>query len=220
MEELFLKLLNMSISAGWMVLAIIFIRAIGKKLPKAIRVVLWALVAIRLVIPVTWESIFSLIPSAETIPQDILYATEPTIHSGISFVNSYVNPVISESFAPNVGDSVNPLQVIIFVASGLWVTGVIAMSLYALYSYLRIHKRVSASIPVGENIYICDDIETSFILGIGKPRIYLPSDLKQDMTSYVIAHEKAHIRRHDHWWKPLGFLLLTLYWFQVYSMTI
>lgn len=213
MEELFLKLLNMSISAGWMVLAIVVLRGVIKKMPKAVRCVLWALVAIRLVIPITWESVFSLIPSAQTIPQDILYETEPTIHSGIGFVNSYVNPVISESLAPNVGDSVNPLQVIIFVASGLWLIGVFAMLLYAIFSYLRIYKRVAVSIAVRENIYICDDIATPFILGIIKPRIFLPSDLEQDISTYVISHEEAHIRRHDHWWKPLGFLLLSLYWF-------
>ncbi|MBQ7942990.1 MAG: hypothetical protein IJ326_02890 [Lachnospiraceae bacterium] len=213
MEELFLKLLNMSISAGWMVLAIVILRGFIKKMPKAVRCVLWALVAVRLVIPITWESGLSLIPSAQTIPQDILYATEPTIHSGISFVNSYVNPVISESLAPTVGDSVNPLQVITFVVSWVWLIGIFAMFLYVIYSYLRIRGRVSASIPVKENIYICDDIAAPFILGVIKPRIYLPSDLEQDISTYAIAHEKAHIRRHDHWWKPLGFLLLSLYWY-------
>ena len=214
MEELFLKLLNMSISAGWMVLAIILFRALIKKLPKAFRCILWALVAIRLVIPITWESALSLIPSAKTIPEDIMYMQEPTIHSGISILNSYVNPVISQSLSPNVGDSVNPLQVITLVASGIWLIGVFLMLLYAGYSYLRIYKRVSASIPVREKIYICDAIETPFILGIIKPRIYLPSELGQDLMNYVIAHEEAHIRRYDHWWKPLGFLLLSVYWFQ------
>lgn len=213
MEELFLKLLNMSISAGWMVLAIILLRGLIKKMPKAVRCILWALVAIRLVIPITWESELSLIPSAKTIPEDIMYMQEPTIHSGVSIVNSYVNPMISESLAPNVGDSVNPLQVITIVATCIWMIGVFIMLIYAIYSYFRIHKRVSVSLLLKENIYICDDIATPFILGIIKPRIFLPSDLEQDISTYVIAHEKAHIRRRDHWWKPLGFLLLTLYWF-------
>lgn len=214
MEEIFLRLLNMSISTGWIVLPIVILRKVLKKMPKAIRCVLWALVAIRLLIPITLESGFSLIPSIETIPQNIMYEKQPTIHSGISFVNCYVNPVISDTFAHNVGDSVNPLQVVIFIATWVWIIGIVVMLLYAIYSYQRIYKRVLASIVLKENIYVCDDIATPFILGMIKPRIYLPSDLEQDISIYVIAHEQAHIKRRDHWWKPLGFMLLTIYWFQ------
>lgn len=213
MEAVFLKLLNMSISAGWLVLAVVVLRLMLKKAPKWIACLLWALVAVRLICPVTIKSMFSLIPSAETVPQDIMVAQKPMIHSGINSLNSIVNPVLSESLSPGLGDSVNPMQVIVAIASVLWLLGLLSMLVYAWISYKRIHKRISASIKIDDNIYICDYIQTPFILGIIKPRIYIPSTLGADKVAYVMAHERAHLQRHDHLWKPLGFALLSVYWF-------
>ena len=213
MEVVFLKLLNMSITASWLVLAVVILRGILKKLPKDIRCILWAFVGIRLLWPFSLESVFSLIPSAETIPQDIIYTNEPAIQSGVHTINEVVNPVISNSLAPNIGDSVNPLQVITYIASILWIFGLVIVLLYAGISYLRIRKKVAASIRIKDNIYVCDYINTPFIFGIFRPRIYLPSTLDEDQANYVIAHEKAHLKRYDHWWKPLSFGLLSIYWF-------
>ncbi|MBQ8439337.1 MAG: transcriptional regulator, partial [Clostridia bacterium] len=213
MEALFLKILNLSIIAGWITLAIVILRPLLKKAPKAITVALWALVAIRLLFPFSIESVISLIPSAETVPPEIIYAEEPTIHSGITTANTIINPVISENLAPTPEASVNPMQILVSVASVVWVVGMIAMAIYAAISYLRIRLKVRASIPMGERIRICDEIPSPFILGILRPRIYLPSDLEESQKAHVIAHEEAHLRRKDHWWKPLGFALLTVYWF-------
>ena len=213
MEAVFLKLLNMSISAGFLILAVILVRVVLKRAPKWIRCVLWGLVAVRLICPFSLESALSLIPSAETIPQEILYAREPVIHTGMSFVNTAVNPVISESLAPGVGDSVNPVQVLTFVASVVWLLGMAVMAVYALISYLRLRRKVAVSIAAAEEIYICDYIDTPFILGLVRPRIYLPSTLEKEQIPYVIAHERAHLKRRDHFWKPLGYVLLTVYWF-------
>lgn len=213
MEAVFLKILNMSIAASWLVLAVLVLRLLLKKAPKSITVILWALVAIRLIVPFSFESVLSLIPSAETVPNDILYADTPAIHSGFPALNSAVNPVLSESLAPDIVESRNPMQVIIFIASVIWLTGMAGMLLYAAISYLRIHRKVREAAPVQENIWLCDHIATPFILGVFRPRIYLSSDLSEQNTVYVIAHEKAHLKRRDHWWKPLGFLLLTVYWF-------
>ena len=213
MEAIFLKMLNMSITASWLVLAIIILRLILKKAPKAISVFMWALVGVRLICPFSFESILSLIPSAETVPQDIIYSETPAIHSGVPIFNSTVNPIISENLAPEVGASVNPMQIIAFVASVVWIAGIVAMVLYTVISYFRIHRKVREAVPYQENIWLCDHIDTPFILGVIRPRIYLPSNMNEQDIEYVIAHEKAHLKRHDHWWKPLGFLLLTVYWF-------
>ena len=213
MEAVFLKLLNMSITASWLVLAVIVLRLLLKKAPKSITVVMWGLVGFRLVCPFSFESIFSLIPSAETIPINIIYSDVPTIQSGILALNSTINPIISESLAPNVGDSVNPIQVIIFVASVIWVAGMIAMFLYTAISYLRIHKKVREAVLLKDDVWLCDHISTPFIFGVIYPCIYLPSSMSEQDMEYVIAHEKAHLKRYDYWWKPLGFLLLTVYWF-------
>ncbi len=213
MENLFLKLLNMSITAGWLIIAVLALRFILKKAPKAINCFLWGLVGFRLICPVSFESILSLIPSTETVPDDILYSNKPTINSGVSFLNSAVNPIISDSLSPNAADSVNPMQIIVFIASAVWITGIVIMLLYTLISYFKLYRQTNESIKLENNIYICDRIDTPFILGIIRPKIFLPSDMNERDIEYVIAHEKAHLKRCDHLWKPLGFFLLTLYWF-------
>ena len=213
MENIFLKILNISITASWLVLAVLLMRLVLKKAPKWLSVVMWALVGIRLVLPFSFESIFSLIPSAETVPPEILYEQAPQIHTGFDALNSAVNPVISESFAPAPGASVNPLQVITFLAGWLWIIGMAGMVIYTLISCLRIRNKLREAVPLGENIYLCDRIETPFIFGIFRPKIYLPSAMAGADIPFVLAHEKAHLKRRDHLWKPLGFLLLTVYWF-------
>ncbi|MBQ8000134.1 MAG: peptidase M56, partial [Ruminococcus sp.] len=138
MENIFLHLVNMSITAGWIALAVMILRLFLKKAPKWITVLLWGLVGLRLILPVSIESVLSLIPSAETIPPEIVYAQEPQIHSGIEVFNSAVNPVISESLAPS-GEltSINPVQVLLAIATVVWIAGVAGMLVYTLISYLR-----------------------------------------------------------------------------------
>ena len=213
MEEVFLKLVNMSIAASWLILAVIILRLLLKKAPKTITLVLWAIVAVRLVCPLSFESVLSLIPSAQTIPQEFIYSAAPKIDSGITAVNDAVNPIISESLAPSELASANPTQIISFIAAIIWLVGIAAMLIYAAASYIRIHRKVRESIPDGDGIFICDRISAPFILGIFRPRIYLPSSLNEQDKIYVIAHEKAHINRRDYISKPLGFLLLSVYWF-------
>ncbi len=213
METVFLHLLNMSITAGWITLAVIIIRLFLKKAPKWITVLLWGLVGLRLILPISIESVLSLIPSAETVPPEIIYAQKPQIHTGVEIFNSTVNPVISESLAPDIGTSVNPVQIILFAATIIWLTGLAGMLIYTLVSYLKLRHKVKASISVDKNIYICDNINTPFVLGVINPKIYLPSNLKTTEQDYVLKHEKAHIKRKDHLIKPLSFLLLSVYWF-------
>lgn len=213
METVFLHLLNMSITAGWIALAIIILRLFLKKAPKWITVLLWGLVGLRLIFPVSTESVLSLIPSAETVPPEIIYAQEPQVHTGIEFFNSAVNPVISENLAPETGASVNPVQIILFIATIVWLAGVAGMFIYTLVSFLSLRNKVRASILIEKNTYICDSINTPFILGVIRPKIYLPSDLAKTEQEYVLSHERAHIKRKDHLIKPLGFILLSVYWF-------
>jgi len=213
MEAVFLKILNMGITAGYLALAVILMRLLLKKAPKWIAVLMWGLVAIRLVCPFSLESIFSLIPSAETVPSTILHTNTPSIHSGIGALNSVVNPIFTEHLAPAAGQSVTPMQQIASVASILWLAGMAAMLVYIAFSYLKIRARVKEAVPQEKGIWICDRVDTPFILGVIRPRIYLPSAMDPQDMEYVIAHEKAHLKRRDHWWKPFGFLLLTVYWF-------
>lgn len=214
MAAVFLKLLNLSISASWLVLAVLVLRLISKRSPKWMNVLLWGIVALRLVLPFSIESALSLIPSAETVsPAAVQFAPAPTITSGVSVIDNAVNPSLSEHFAAVPTASVNPLYVWTEIAGWVWLIGLGAMLLYALVSYLRLRRRVSVSLPIQDHIYLCDAISSPFILGVVKPHIYLPSGLDEVQRQNVLAHEQAHLARRDHWWKPLGFALLAVYWF-------
>ena len=214
MAAVFLKLLNLSISASWLVLAVLVLRLVSKRSPKWMNVLLWGMVALRLMLPFSIESALSLIPSAETLsPEVVRFDPAPTITSGVEFIDNAVNPSLSESFAAAPLASVNPLYVWTYLAGWVWLIGLGAMLLYALVSYLRLRRRVSVSLCVRENIYLCDAISSPFILGVVKPRIYLPSGLDEVERQNVLSHERAHLTRRDHWWKPLGFALLAVYWF-------
>ena len=213
MGELFLKTLNMSIAASWLILAVVLLRFALKKAPKWIAVLLWGVVAVRLVVPFSFESALSLIPSAETFNAHNIQYETPAISSGIPAVNNAVNPVQGETFATNPAASVNPLYVWTFIVSVIWLIGIAAMLLYAVISYVRVRQSVGESVPYEGDIFLCDHVKSPFILGLVRPKIYLPSSMDAASMEPVIAHEKAHLTRCDHWWKPVGFLILTVHWF-------
>ena len=214
MEGLFFHLLNISINAGWLVLAVLLLRLLLKKAPTWMRVALWGLVGLRLILPFSIESIFSLIPSAETVPPTIVYDREPAIQSGIPAINNIVNPIIGESFAPAPTASANPLQIWGFIASAVWLIGLILMISYMLFGYLRLRLRLRTATKREDGVYESECVFSPFILGTFRPRIYLPYGLDEQTLPYVIAHERAHLKRRDHLLKPLAFLLLAVYWFQ------
>ena len=213
MTKLFLNVLNLSISAGYIVLLVLVLRLLLKRAPKWITVVLWGIVALRLILPFSIESIFSLIPSAETVSPDIMLDRTPAIDSGIPIVNRVVNPMIEGSFAPDPLTSANPLQLWIPTWALLWIVGMAVLLVYMLVSYLRVLRRVGTAVRLRDNLYQSEAVVSPFVLGLVKPRIYLPFNIDEKHLEYVLAHENAHIRRRDHLWKPLGFLLLTIHWF-------
>lgn len=213
MSSFFLKIVNMSIAASWLILAVVLLRVVLKKAPKWINVLLWGIVAFRLICPFSFESALSLIPSAETISPEIMMDWTPEISTGVSSIDKVVNPIITDTFAPEPIASANPLQLLIPVLAIVWAIGIIAMLVYAAVSYFRLQKKVGASLSVRDNIWICDDIQTPFILGFFKPSIYIPSGTDEAQLPYIIAHENAHLKRCDHWWKPLGYLVLAIHWF-------
>ena len=213
MSELFLKIVNMSISASWVVIAVLTLRFCLKEAPKWVNVLLWGIVAARMVFPFSIESVLSLIPSAETISPTVMMEQTPSVQTGVPALNHVINPVISSSFTPAPGASANPLQIWIPVLTGIWLFGIAALFLYSAVSYWRLHRKVCEAVILRGNIYQSEKVCSPFVLGIIKPKIYLPYHMDSREMDHVIAHEQTHIRRKDHWWKPLGFLLLTIHWF-------
>lgn len=213
MTELFLNILNMSISASWLVLAVLLLRLLFKRAPKWATVCLWGIVALRLLCFCSIESPWSLIPSAETIPPAMLLDPAPAIESGVPAIDGAVNPILGESSAPAPGASANPLQITFALYALLWLIGLCAMLLYAAISYLGLRRRIGTAVLREGNIYESERVQAPFVLGIVRPRIYLPMGMGEGTLRHVVAHERAHICRRDHLWKPLGFLLLSIHWF-------
>ena len=234
MRSVFLTVLNMSITASFLAVAVMILRLIFKRSPRWMMCVLWGFVAIRLIIPFSFESALSLLPSAEPIPNDIIYSPEPSVNTGITAVDKVINPMISDRFSPekdedlppdpivpeegiepspSVPEEPTPLFSLTAVLSAVWLTGTAAMLIYTLVSYFCIRRRIGEAVECDRNILICDRISSPFILGVFRPRIYLPSSMNENDMKYVIAHERAHLSRLDHLWKPVGFLLLAVYWF-------
>jgi beta-lactamase regulating signal transducer with metallopeptidase domain len=218
MGEIFLKLLNLSITASWLILAVLCIRLLFRKIPKWITCLLWGVVAIRLIFPFSIESAFSLQLSAEPIRISTMVEGElipyvPSVNSNIDVVENTVNSLLAEAFAYQETESVAPLQIATEIAGSVWLSGMVVLLIFALVSMIKLRLRVREAVRYKENIYICDAVKSPFILGIIKPRIYLSSALSEEEMDYIIAHERAHLKRKDHLWKPFGYLLLCIYWF-------
>ena len=208
----FSRVLNASIAASWMVLAVIALRFLLKRAPKWSHVALWGLVALRLLLPFSIESSFSLIPSAETVPQELLRCQGTELHNP-AYLNIVSNPNNWGEFSVPVGKTVDSLQWDMVEMTPLWLAGMGVLVLYIAVSYWLLRRRVATAVRYRDNIFQSEHVDSPFVLGIFKPVIYLPFQMEGQSVEHVVAHEQAHIRRRDHWWKPLGFLLLTVHWF-------
>ena len=225
MGELFLKLLDMSLAASWLIAAVVILRLLLKKAPKWVRGILWALVAVRLICPFSFESNLSLVPDVgmeDAVDAVVSQAVRSELENAVAEIGGVDGPVVT--FEAEIGGSVvqggTPGDSVVItpvsvtdLASALWLAGMVVLLLYALIRYLRLRRRVSAAMLLRENIWLCDGVESPFILGLFRPRIYLPSSITGEDMGHVVAHERAHLARRDHWWKPLGFVLLAVYWF-------
>lgn len=215
MSELFLTVLNMSLTASYVILLVILVRLLLKKSPKYISYALWSVVAFRLIIPFSFENKFSLMPrntNAVPIPHDIIYQQNPRIDSGIEAVDSYVSKSLPVP-ASTAGASVNPLQIYTKIGSYIWVLGIIALLVYSIVSILILKRQLKSAQLIEKNIFEADNMKTPFILGLIKPRIYLPVGLNTEERSYILHHEQTHIHRKDHIIKMLAFLIVSMHWF-------
>ena len=213
MNEFFLKIINMSISASWLIFAVLILRLVLKKAPKWVNVLLWGIVAIRLICPFSFESALSLIPSAETFPKKIISGPSFDVQSGITPVDNRINDYLGDRYFEGVTVPANNGNTIMTILTIVWTIGILLLVAYTVISYWRLHREIDTAVRYKDNIFQSENVSSPFVLGLIKPRIYLPFKLDGQDMEHVVAHEQAHIRRKDHWWKPLGFLLLTIHWF-------
>ena len=213
-DRIFSALLNRAVAATLLILAVCVYRALSPKAPKWTRLFLWALAGLRLCLPFSIRSAWSLVPSEKILDYETAqYAAKPEITSGIAALNRAVNPAFGESFAATPAASVNPLQVWMHLAGLVWAIGVLALLLAALVSVWKLRRRVQASIELTKGVRLCDAIDTPFLLGLFRPTVYLPSQLSQRERDVVLAHEAAHKTHGDCIWKLLGYGILCVYWF-------
>ena len=212
MAGIFLKIVNMSISACWIVLAIILLRFVLKKAPKWINCVLWGLAGLRLVFPFSFESVFSLIPSAETITK-VPDSPRPQINSGVSVIDNQINDYLQGNYFEGVTRPMGNFVDITTLLAIVWIIGIVVLLIYTVVSYVKLKKKIGTAVLLRDNIYQSEAVVSPFVLGIIKPKIYIPFNMKPEDIEHVISHETAHIKRKDHLWKPLGFLILTFHWF-------
>lgn len=213
MDDVFLKLVNLSISASWLILAVLMLRFVLKKAPKWVMPLLWGVVALRLVCLFSIESALSLIPSAETIPSEIVTETrEPVLYEQAT-LDIVTNPTLPSAAEVPVGVSRQQAQVDFNIYSVLWLAGMAALLVHALVSAEKLKRKLATAILLRDNIYESEFVDSPFVFGVVKPNIYLPMHMDEGTAAHVIAHERAHLARRDHWWKVLGYLVLALHWF-------
>ena len=213
MSDLFLKIVNMSISASWLVVAVLILRLVLKKAPKWVNVLLWGIVAVRLICPFSFESALSLIPSAETFPEKIISGPSFDVQTGITPIDNRINDYLGDRYFEGVTVPTNNGNTIMTILTIVWTIGILLLATYTIISYQRLNRKVDTAVHYKDNIFQSENVSSPFVLGIINPRIYLPFSINEQDMEHVVAHEQAHIRRKDHWWKPLGFLLLTVHWF-------
>ena len=213
MNELFLKIINMSISASWLVMAVLILRLVLKKAPKWVNVLLWGIVAVRLICPFSFESALSLIPSAETFPEKAISGPSFDVQTGITPVDNRINDYLGDRYFEGVTVPANNGNHMMNILSIVWTIGILLLIAYTVISYWRLHREIDTAVRYKDNLFQSENVSSPFVLGLIKPRIYLPFSINGQDLEHVVAHEQAHIRRKDHWWKPLGFLLLTIHWF-------
>lgn len=213
MSKLFLSVLNMSITASYVILFVIFIRLLLKKAPKVISYAMWGVVAFRLIIPFSFESIFSLMPrntNTALISQNIIYQQNPQINSGIKVVDSFFSQSLPEATA---NASIKPIQIYITIGSYIWMIGIIALIFYSIISILILKRKLKSAELIEKNIFRLKNLKTPFVLGLIRPKIYLPDGLKSEERRYILLHEQTHINRKDNIIKVVAFLILSIHWF-------
>lgn len=220
MEQLFLRIINMSLTAGITILAVLIIRFMLKKAPKIFAYALWAVVLFRLLCPFSFSSAVSLLgvlraPAAEQgkieyIPENIGLMEQPAVNLPVPAVENAVNGSLP---AANIGDSVNPMQIVTYIGACVWLLGIAVMLAYGVVTYLKLRSRLKKAVHERDNIFIASDISTPFVCGILAPRIYLPYTLGDEEKQYILLHEQIHIRRGDYILRIVSFFALCLHWF-------
>lgn len=214
MVGFFLDVLNISLKATYVIIFVIIIRQFLKKSPKIISYALWSVVAFRLIIPISFESVVSIFPenfNDITIPNEIIYQQTPEINIGMEIPKAIINE--SHTATPIINDNINSFNLWLRIGAYIWIAGIIVLIMYSLISIVLLKRQLKSGKIVKENIFEVKNLKTPFVFGLIKPKIYLPYGIKDEERYYILLHEEIHIKRKDHIIKVLSFLILSIHWF-------
>lgn len=210
---IFIWILNRSISASYLIAVVLLLRLLFKKAPKWISCLMFAICAIKLVIPFSIEAEFSLIPSSETVPYYVINQNYPEISSGIDVIDNSFNSYLRGFYFEGVSVAKGTMQNITDIAFVVWMVGVVLLIAYIAVSFVRLNISLKNSSKLSKGVYENSGVKSPFILGVFSPKIFLPKELDNKTSEYVLKHEKAHLSRFDHIAKPLAFVISSVYWF-------
>lgn len=227
MEQIFIRILNMSLTAGIVILLVIILRLFLKRLPKVLTCLLWTVVLFRLLCPISFSSAVSLfgilkMPSTEQgqmdyIPENIGVMEQPGVVLPVPMAADAINAVLPPAVVEN---SANPMQVVLFTGMCIWMSGILIMTIYAVTAYAKLHRQLRTAVKEKDNIYHASAITTPFVCGLFSPRIYLPEKLADGSSAlgerekqYILLHEQIHIKKRDYIWRFVSFLALAIHWF-------
>lgn len=209
-DKIFFDVVNMSITGSFAILIIILVRLLLRKAPKVFSYTLWFVAFFRLLVPFSFESVLSILPfNTMPLSTDMLYIETPCVETGIKVIDNVINPVVATEI---FGSSINVYQAFTFCGKIIWYIGVFIFLLHTIRSYFKLKEKLQNAVLLRDNIYITQTISTPFAIGLRNPKIYLPSNLASTQE-YVIAHEQAHLSRHDNLAKVIGYVILVLHWF-------
>ena len=209
-DKIFLDVVNMSITGSFAILIIILVRLLLRKAPKVFSYTLWFVAFFRLLVPFSFESVLSILPfNTMPLSTDMLYIETPCVETGIKVIDNVINPVVATEI---FGSSINVYQAFTFCGKIIWYIGVFIFLLHTIRSYFILKEKLQSAVLLRDNIYITQTISTPFAIGLRNPKIYLPNNLASTQE-YVIAHERAHLSRHDNLAKVIGYAILVLHWF-------
>ncbi len=215
MTDILFSIINMSGAASIVAVAVIIARLLLKKAPKMFSYLLWAVVFLRLVCPIQWESPASLMPAnAEIIPISAVFEPVPHMESSGFIVEEPANRFVANPI-PEADPTAraNPVPAALAFLAYVWLSGTTVLLSYAVIGYFRLKRRVYDATIECRNIYRTDRVATAFVLGFARPRIYIPLNCDSEQLAYILKHEQVHVKRRDYLIKPLAFIILAVHWF-------
>lgn len=213
METLFVSSLNANLALAWVICIVLLLRLIFKRISKRLCLFLWLIVGLRCVLPFSFHSTFSFLPSSQVFDPGDMYGYSFKIHSGLYFIDDFVNDYLGDHYFEGISVPVETMLRSTRNGAVIWVIGMVILTVLLIAGIVALRRRLRTAVIYEGNIWQSDMIGTPFVFGIFRPKIYVPFNMQGKDFSLIIAHEREHIRHGDHIWKLLFYVILIIHWY-------